>query len=392
MEFLSLRKAFFTVAALSLLLGIGTPLALLAAGQLALPGSALAVAVALCLAAVAIIAAAAFLGNFFGRRAEKVVEALQLMARGDLSHKLKIKGKDEFSWLAYTYDCARKSLLELVGQIVADAREVASAANKLAAASGQISEHSQRQSEAATAMAASVEEVTASIAGVAGHTQSARQLCEQAGHSSRQGSGVIHEVVKDMHELAQAVSRSAEIVQDLGRQSERVRSIISVINEIADQTNLLALNAAIEAARAGEQGRGFAVVADEVRKLAERTGSSTKEIAAMIDGVRHGMEQAVGTMNEGVTRVSAGVVLATRAGDSINEIDANTRQVVAAVNDISSAMQGQSLASGEITRSVDQIAHMAKENSAAIRDTDATAKDLAALADRLQSVVARFKV
>jgi methyl-accepting chemotaxis protein len=183
-----------------------------------------------------------------------------------------------------------------------------------------------------------------------------------------------------------------QLVETLEQHSTNISGIVNVIRDIADQTNLLALNAAIEAARAGEQGRGFAVVADEVRKLAERTGGATTEIGQMIDAIQTETRNAVAGMEQSQNQVGTGVQLAGQAADSLVHIQAETRRTLDQINDIASASQEQSAAANEIAQNVERIASMSEENSVAIRDASETATRLSELAHRLDRLMNRFKV
>jgi methyl-accepting chemotaxis protein len=241
-------------------------------------------------------------------------------------------------------------------------------------------------------MASTVEEMTVSIDQIAEHAREAQNISQSSSELSTQGSDVILKVVGDMRGIAETVHESSAIIEGLGRQSDEIYSIIQAIKEIADQTNLLALNAAIEAARAGEQGRGFAVVADEVRKLAERTTGSTEKIAAMIQKIQVGTKQAVASMEVGVERVNQGVSLAGQAGEAIRQIQAGAQRVGVAVTDISSALREQSIASSEIARHVEQVAQMSDENHAAIQHNAESALRLEELAMSLEGAVEKFKV
>ena len=195
-----------------------------------------------------------------------------------------------------------------------------------------------------------------------------------------------------MNTIAESVASSTDVVRQLGEQSQRISGIVSVIREIADQTNLLALNAAIEAARAGEQGRGFAVVADEVRKLAEKTASSTQEISAMIGEIQSGTEMAVKQMEAGASQVGKGVTVAGATGTAIQDIDAENARVVAAVDEISTALREQAVASNQISQGVERIAQMTEENSAAVVSVAGSANDLLMLAATLKASVDNFRL
>jgi methyl-accepting chemotaxis protein len=241
-------------------------------------------------------------------------------------------------------------------------------------------------------MAAAVEEMTVSIEQVSENAKHVQEVSQSSNERSSEGGAVILQVTEDMHEIAEAVHSSSVIMEELGQQSDQIYSIVQVIKDIADQTNLLALNAAIEAARAGEQGRGFAVVADEVRKLAERTTRSTEEIAAMIGKIQGGTKQAIDSLEVGVERVNREVELAQQAGLSIQQIQSGTQEVGLAVDGISSAIREQSAASTEIARQVEKVAQMSEEISAATQTSTNTAFEMKALAQSLQGQVAQFKV
>jgi methyl-accepting chemotaxis protein len=188
------------------------------------------------------------------------------------------------------------------------------------------------------------------------------------------------------------VKELQQVVGGLSRNSEKIGNIVGVIDDVADQTNLLALNAAIEAARAGEQGRGFAVVADEVRKLAERTTASTKEIASMVKNIQEDTGKAVGSMEVSAKEVSSGVTLANQAGSSLQEIVHEAKGVQEMVQQIATAAEEQSAAAEEISSNVESIASVSKQNAAASEQTSAASQEISRLTDDLQSLVGKFKL
>ncbi len=312
------------------------------------------------------------------------------IASGDLSTPVNCAADDKTSLLA-NIGTMQDTLRDMISTIVSNAEQVASAAGQLLSASEEVADRARQQSDAASSMAASVEEMAVSIDQVKENAGEAHAISHQAGAISEEGAAVIHNAAAEMRKISSAVQSSSEIVEDLGRQSDQITSIVNTIKEIADQTNLLALNAAIEAARAGEQGRGFAVVADEVRKLAERTSLSTTEIADMVSKIQNGTRSAVGSMQAGVEQVSHGVELANQAGDSINRIRDGAQRVTVVVNGISDSISEQSMASNDIAQKLETIAQMSEESAIAVRHTADAARRLQALSSTLHDAVARFR-
>ena len=311
---------------------------------------------------------------------------------GDLQTQIPVHSHDEFAEIATRFNGVVDSFASLVRNVQRSAQEVTAAAELVEQASNRIEVSSSQQSDAASSMAASVEEMAVGIDHIKQNAEDAHAIGNQSGNLSRSGSEMVQGMIREIERISGAVNDSAGRIEELGQHSNQISAIVNVIKDIADQTNLLALNAAIEAARAGEQGRGFAVVADEVRKLAERTGKSTTEITAMVSAIQSGTSQAVESMKQGVERVSSGVGEARRASEAMNQIRSGSDQVVAAIGEISLALREQSTASGDIARNVEQIAQMAEQNSMQVVDSANSARELGRLAGALEAEIRRFRV
>jgi methyl-accepting chemotaxis protein len=310
----------------------------------------------------------------------------------DFTRRAEVESEDEVGQMAKSFNQLVASLQNMAREFLDSTARVAESAVSMSATAQQVSAGSSHQSEAASSMAASVEEMTVSISHVSDSAREALAITQKNGELSSQGEAVIHRAVGEMSNISDTVGQASVTIGDLGQQSEQISAVVQVIKDVADQTNLLALNAAIEAARAGEQGRGFAVVADEVRKLAERTTKATEEITSMIGAIQDSARIAVSTIENAVERVGSGVTLAQDAGRAITDIKSGANQVVQMVNDISAALAEQTQASNDIAAHVEQVAQMSEENSAAAASSAGSAANVGVLANVMQSAVSKFKV
>ncbi len=324
-----------------------------------------------------------------------IVADVRRIGQGDLSVQIASgdeHSRNEIDVLGRELNATIAQIGTLVGGIMESAAQVTAAGHELEQATRQVAAGSSKQSEAACSVAAAVEQLSVSIAHVADNARVASDVTATANAAAEKGGAVVHDAVAEMENIAGEIQGAAQVIQSLGDRSQQISGIVKVIKDIADQTNLLALNAAIEAARAGEQGRGFAVVADEVRKLAERTTASTSEIAAMISGVQSETQLAVGNMKEVTARMQHGVALAKQAGESLVAIRAHAVETDSVVQEIAGATREQTTASEQIARNVEEIAGKAEENAGISSQTQRSVSELLGLSQRLTSMVQRFKL
>ena len=339
---------------------------------------------------------AILMGTIIGRSINRGVASLEkgaaLLAGGDLTAKVPTTGKDELSRVGASFNQMAHHFSELISQVNAASGLVNQHANGLSQSSTQVAQSSRQQSQRATEAAGSVEQFNNAFKEIAATSENIVSAVRNARDLSKHGDTVVANVVKGIEKVAKTVNESAEVIADLGQRSNQIGKILSVIKDIADQTNLLALNAAIEAARAGEQGRGFAVVADEVRKLAERTTTATSEISSMVGAIQADTGRAVTTMRQSSDDVQAGVSLANQAGRALQDIASSVEQVADMIGQIAAATQEQSSASEALTQSVEEIAHVADENSRAIEHAATASQELVDCSQSLQQIVSRFRL
>ena len=316
-------------------------------------------------------------------------EVVKQVAAGDLSVEIPVANTDSTSLLA-AMKVMQSNLQKLIGEIQTNADMVASAAKKMTIAAEDVAWSSNQQSASSLVIAAAMEQLTVSINLISDSANRAQTISGDSELLMNETSGVVSEAVNRIAKIATVVEQASQTVRTVGQESENVSKIVLVIKEVADQTNLLALNAAIEAARAGEQGRGFAVVADEVRKLAERTTQSTQEITTMISSMQSSARDAVTCIEDAVANVNEGVILTKRVGESVSRLGASSHEVKGVIIDVSSALREQNAASNEIARNVEQIAQTGERNSGAVGAVAKAATELQQLANSLTDSARHF--
>ncbi len=345
---------------------------------------------------VAVLALVAYLftGFYFAvqHSIAQISDATEKLSDGDLTVQVDLSARDEMSRIADRFNAMTEKFNALIQQIISAATQLAAASEEVSAVATESASNVERQRHETDQVATAINEMTATVQEVANNATNAAGAAANADNEARGGKSVVENTTQVITQLAGEIENAAGVIKELEQDSENIGGVLDVIKGIAEQTNLLALNAAIEAARAGEQGRGFAVVADEVRTLASRTHESTTEIENMIEKLQTGSHNAVEVMEKSREQAQAGVEQAAEAAESLEAITRAVATITEMNTQIASASEEQSAVSEEINRNVTSISQISEQTASGAEQTTTSAKELARLAADLQNLVGQFKI
>ncbi|MBJ2291795.1 methyl-accepting chemotaxis protein [Pseudomonas sp. MF5691] len=326
------------------------------------------------------------------RPLQETLAVVERIASGDLSHNIQVTRRDELGVLQQGIQRMGSTLRELISGIRDGVTQIASAAEELSAVTEQTSAGVNSQKIETDQVATAMHEMTATVQEVARNAEQASQAASTADGQAREGDKVVAEAIAQIERLADEVARSTDAMAHLQQESNKIGSVMDVIKAVAEQTNLLALNAAIEAARAGEAGRGFAVVADEVRGLAQRTQKSTEEIEGLVAGLQNGTQQVATVMNNSRSLTDSSVELTRKAGVSLENITRTVSNIQSMNQQIAAAAEQQSAVAEEISRSIVNVRDVSEQTATASDETAKSSVELARLGSQLQQMVSHFRV
>ncbi len=330
--------------------------------------------------------------KYLERKTDEMLNAMNKFSEGNLTVKLEIENNDEIGTLFNGFNKAVENFKNLILSIKAAVDTTASAAIEISSSTEQMTSGATESTNQTSEVVQSIEQMTLTIYETTKNVNTVATKTRNAEIIATDSQHAMLESIRGMNRIVEIVEDSSNIISDLGSSSTEIGEIIEVIEEIADQTNLLALNAAIEAARAGEQGRGFAVVADEVRKLAEKTTKATKEISEKIKDIQKDTMKAVASMKNGTTEAKNGKVVIEKAGDEFRNIVENTKEISDLINQVASGSEQLNISSDEIRKSINSISNATRESAGAIQQVAVAAEDLSNLTERLHSLIESFKV
>lgn len=310
----------------------------------------------------------------------------------DLTVMVAVNGSDEVSSAGRALNATQEALRSTISTILEQANQVRDHAERLATVSSEVTQQAGQQADATASSAASIEEMTTSVQVVSDNMSSVEEESRETLAQANEGANQATNTAAEINSVAQAISQITVVIDGMDKRSTEIGGIIQVIKEIADQTNLLALNAAIEAARAGEQGRGFAVVADEVRKLAERTSQATNEIAGKITSIQNETRQASQSMQDANSRIDHSAALANKVAGQFNDISASSTTSNHKLRDIALALSEQTQASHMVSRSIETISQLSEQQSANAKEATGLAQSLRRLAGDVEALLAQFRV